>query len=398
MRKTFTTLIIFIFVLGLFPVNFSNAIGIATRLKGRILLQVESNGEAWYINPNNEKRYYLGRPANAFQVMRELGLGISDNDFDSFNGYAPNRLSGKILLKVEDNGKAYYVNPVDLKMHYLGRPADAFQVMRKLGLGISNGDLNSIEQETDYIINNQLDALKKEIESLKNQLDENNAQNTSDNTEEKLSLSEIVKQWRPRIANINCEWKYTNNNQTYLEASGSGIIFRENNSTVPNADIYILTNKHVITYLNQYTPKTCKIELPEMGTEFIIIDEGDDYAFRASKGDYDWGLIVAFSPNSYMEQTTKELNKCKNKPDIGDSIVILGYPGIGSQGDITATEGIISGYDDDYYITSAKIEHGNSGGAAILLKDNCYLGIPTYTISGEVESLARILSNDLIGK
>jgi hypothetical protein len=45
---------------------------------------------------------------------------------------------------VEDHGRAYYVNPVDLKMHYLGRPADAFSVMRNLGLGITNANLRQI--------------------------------------------------------------------------------------------------------------------------------------------------------------------------------------------------------------------------------------------------------------
>jgi hypothetical protein len=118
---------------------------LSSRMKGKILLQVELNGEGWYVNPDNSKRYYLGRPDDAFQIMRELGLGISNKDFSSFNNFAPNRLSGKILLKVEDSGKAYYVNPVDLKMHYLGRPADAFQIMRELGLGISNENIRKID-------------------------------------------------------------------------------------------------------------------------------------------------------------------------------------------------------------------------------------------------------------
>jgi len=115
------------------------------KLAGRILLQVESKGEGWYVNPTDNKRYFLGRPADAFNAMRELGLGVSNKDFDSFKGYAPKRLSGKILLKVEDSGKAYYVNPVDLKIHYLGKPSDAFSVMRNLGLGVSNGDIKKIE-------------------------------------------------------------------------------------------------------------------------------------------------------------------------------------------------------------------------------------------------------------
>lgn len=144
MKTTLTKIIILISVFGLFPVNFSNAEETATRLKGRILLQVESRGEAWYVNPENEKRYYLGRPADAFQIMRDLGLGISNKDFDSFNEKAPVRLSGKILLKVEDGGKAYYINPLNSKLHYLGKPDDAFQIMRKLGLGIKNIDIDKI--------------------------------------------------------------------------------------------------------------------------------------------------------------------------------------------------------------------------------------------------------------
>nr|MDQ3014484.1 hypothetical protein [bacterium] len=69
-----------------------------------------------------------------------------------------------------------------------------------------------------------------------------------------------------------------------------------------------------------------------------------------------------------------------------------------SRVDVTATEGIISGYEGNYYITSAKIEQGNSGGAAISLRDNCFLGIPTLTLVGKVESLGRILDWQSIQK
>jgi len=117
---------------------------LSKKLAGKILLQIEGSGEGWYVNPSNNKRYYLGRPADAFNMMRDLGLGINNKTFDSFKGFASKNLSGKILIKVEDSGKAYYVNPDDLKLYYLGRPADAYKVMRELGLGISNNDIRKI--------------------------------------------------------------------------------------------------------------------------------------------------------------------------------------------------------------------------------------------------------------
>jgi len=117
---------------------------LSKKISGKILLQVEKNGEGWYVSPKDNKKYYLGRPEDAFEIMRKLGLGISEKDFNSYKEYAPRLLSGKILLRVEAKGEAYYIDHKDLKMHYLGRPADAFDVMRKLGLGITNDDIRKI--------------------------------------------------------------------------------------------------------------------------------------------------------------------------------------------------------------------------------------------------------------
>jgi len=137
-----------IFLVVLFVGNFSQA---ATNLNGRILLQVEDKGQAWYVNPLNSKRYYLGRPDDAFAIMRSLGLGVLSRDLNYFlvSG-APVRLSGRILLQVEDKGQAYYVDPLTRRLYYLGRPADAFNLMRAKALGITNRDLALIPIEGAY--------------------------------------------------------------------------------------------------------------------------------------------------------------------------------------------------------------------------------------------------------
>lgn len=172
----------------------------AASLQGRILLDIERGGEAWYVLPAANERVFLGRPADAFQVMRELGLGITsrelsvlppallsyegddmdgdgladefegalgtnpesaDTDGDGFSdktelekSYSPvgpkrfavntqllNRMKGRILLQVEGAGQAWYVSPVDGKRYYLGRPSDAFRIMRELSLGITHANL-----------------------------------------------------------------------------------------------------------------------------------------------------------------------------------------------------------------------------------------------------------------
>jgi len=118
---------------------------LSKRLAGRILLQVESQGQAWYVNPLNYLKYYLGRPADAFAIMRQLGLGISEKDYNNFaKRTAPARIAGRIVLRVQAHGEAYYVNPSDRKLYYMGRPADAFALMRRFGLGITNTNLRQI--------------------------------------------------------------------------------------------------------------------------------------------------------------------------------------------------------------------------------------------------------------
>ncbi|MFA6995452.1 MAG: hypothetical protein WC249_03545 [Patescibacteria group bacterium] len=120
---------------------------LSSGLKGRILLQVEDKGQAWYVNPTDGKKYALGRPQDAFNLMRRFALGISNSNFAAIenNPSAWRRLAGKILLKTQDSGRAYYFDPVNLQLYSLGRPTDAFQIMRLRGLGITNNNLGVID-------------------------------------------------------------------------------------------------------------------------------------------------------------------------------------------------------------------------------------------------------------
>lgn len=129
---------------------------LTNQLSGRILLQVEKHGEAWFVEPTTKKVVFLGRPDDAFMAMREFGLGITNDDLNKIpeagddnrgDTALTNRLSGKILLQVQNNGEAWFVNPVTKKRHFMGRPQDAFNLMRNLGLGVTDDTLAKLAAE-----------------------------------------------------------------------------------------------------------------------------------------------------------------------------------------------------------------------------------------------------------
>lgn len=150
MKKLLTALIIIcsFFTLG---ARMAKAESLSNKFSGAILLQVESKGEAWYVNPSDQTRCYLGKQEDAYRIMRELGLGIKHDTLTKYlkNGF-PKNLSGKILLDVEGKGEAYYVYPKDNKGYYLGKQADAYKIMREKGIGISDSNLNKIKINNKY--------------------------------------------------------------------------------------------------------------------------------------------------------------------------------------------------------------------------------------------------------
>ena len=116
-------------------------------LNGKILLQVESHGEAWYVNPKDGKRYYMADGDKAYNVMRKFGIGITNKNLEKIESskiFAKSN-SGKIFLQVESKGEAYYID-FNGTAHYLKDGAAAYEIMRSLGLGITNANLNKISE------------------------------------------------------------------------------------------------------------------------------------------------------------------------------------------------------------------------------------------------------------
>lgn len=157
MKKIFYLFIVITFL----PLHQIKAVDdLAGRLSGRILLQVESYGRAWYVDPVSQTRYYLRDGDEAFNIMRSLGLGITNRDLAKIptkkgelgDKKLIQRLKGRILLQVESHGEAWYVNPVDGMRYYLPTREAAFNIMRNFGLGINNDNLRQIKVNNQQLI------------------------------------------------------------------------------------------------------------------------------------------------------------------------------------------------------------------------------------------------------
>lgn len=173
------------------------------KLKGRVIIRVEKNGEAYYIDPQTKKLMLLGKPEQMLPVLRKTGIGINnfnlekisfganqitgqdtdgdglsdifetaigtnpqskDTDNDSFSDkeeitydYSPliknkkintdrnfaKSQAGRIFIQVENKGQAWYISPIDYKRYYLGsNPSQIFSFIKKIGQGISEKDFN----------------------------------------------------------------------------------------------------------------------------------------------------------------------------------------------------------------------------------------------------------------
>ena len=120
------------------------------RLKGKILLQVESHGEAWYVNPKDEKKYSVTF-ANALPLFENFALGITDTDLAKIplagsneigNLALRNRLKGWLLLQVEQKGAIWFIDQNGYRHSVTWN--NLMDLFENLALGITDNDLNKI--------------------------------------------------------------------------------------------------------------------------------------------------------------------------------------------------------------------------------------------------------------
>lgn len=168
------------------------------------------------------------------------------------------------------------------------------------------------------------------------------------------------------------------NGQTEVGWSGSGSII--------SPDGYILTNAHVVLSDRFYQVKDLVVAMtvaqdqapePRYRMQLLQVDQGLDIAVGRIVADQDGNPIDPAG----LDLPTVPLGD-SDALNLGDPLIILGYPGIGGE-TITLTRGEVSGFTSDpvygnraFVKTSATIAGGNSGGLAANGKGEI-IGVPT---------------------
>ncbi len=170
---------------------------------GKIVINKDDHGKAWYVLPADKKRYYLGKQDDALKIAKGLALpldprqlpglgpiatynqeldsdqdGLSDNletwlatdghkadsDNDGYNdkleldnNYNPlgagklttnknlqKKYQGNFLFNTQMPG-LFYLNPANKKLYYLENSAALLKLVQTTGVYLANFELNNIE-------------------------------------------------------------------------------------------------------------------------------------------------------------------------------------------------------------------------------------------------------------
>jgi S1-C subfamily serine protease len=217
---------------------------------------------------------------------------------------------------------------------------------------------------------------QEQINSLQQQL--TNLQTQAQSTPTGASEAQLIQSWQAdqKVAQIACENKLLGSWQL-----GSAVLI--------SADGKILTNQHVVEpttgplpdycivmFNKDFDPSTQKYQREYRATITGFFQDRDAALMKIYDVIYlDTNGAVRSTP---VSETFKYFQPSSVRPQIGDTVYILGYPE-SANFNYSLTKGIISNFTSDglYFGTDAQIDRGNSGGAA-LSSGGQLIGIPTW--------------------
>lgn len=154
---------------------------LTSSLSGEMLLQVEGAGEVYYVDPVDGGKEYLADGEAAYNLLRRRALGITNANLETIpvgteaedsnvcsETSLGDKLRGRILLQVEENGEAWYVRPKNCRRYYLGTYEKAYEIMKKLSLGITDENLAKVKDSARQKVKR---ALRYSVAYLVNEKD-----------------------------------------------------------------------------------------------------------------------------------------------------------------------------------------------------------------------------------
>ncbi len=130
---------------------------LAQQMEGLMLLDVEGNGEVYYVDPVTGAKEYLADGAAAHSLLERRALGINEENFALLvqgvekgeesvcrTNELGTRLKGRIVLRVEKQGEAWWILPVNCRAYYVGTQEAAYNLMKRFSLGITKDNLARI--------------------------------------------------------------------------------------------------------------------------------------------------------------------------------------------------------------------------------------------------------------
>ncbi len=221
---------------------------------------------------------------------------------------------------------------------------------------------------------------------------------TDENTNQaaELTTQEIVDLVGDSVVSIEC---YTSETEEYY--FGSGVVWNEDGD--------IITNNHVIPQDDEYiTADYCLVYFIDSETGVTnAAFYADPYVLNGTSEDYDLAMLEIGEglpdENGYqykeMVFPAISFETCPEEEtaiELGEKVIILGYPDYTGGYNLTVSEGIVSSYTSDGLIsTTAKVDSGNSGGLAVD-QNGCMLGIPSAVNLGDYENMGIVIPSGLV--
>lgn len=130
-----------------------DAESIRSRYAGSILKEDKGfEQQYWYVDPKSQERYLLKDGSSVSSLLKELATGINNSNLnkipedseDQIDYELVAKLRGHFLLQVEDNGIAWYLNPLDNYRYQISNGKQGLETLKSLALDIDSTKLSVI--------------------------------------------------------------------------------------------------------------------------------------------------------------------------------------------------------------------------------------------------------------